>query len=166
MVRATDSGRSRANLRATSTLLLSAQLLALGHLLIVRHTICPEHGEAIHSGSASKAHALVPTHEHATDDQALAMGALPTTIVCPGPTHASVSPCCGSWTWRPARGWRLHRCRGWQPSPRSQPWPCSDSRQRTRLPRRSPSQRQSRTEKVRGRERPCPFVFVATLPVR
>jgi hypothetical protein len=77
MVRATDSGRSRASLRATSTLLLAAQLLTLGHLLIVRHTICPEHGEAIHSGSASEDGALRPTHEHATGDQALVAGAPP-----------------------------------------------------------------------------------------
>jgi hypothetical protein len=41
---------------------LAAQLLALGHLLIVRHTICPEHGEATHSGSPDEAQALRPTH--------------------------------------------------------------------------------------------------------
>ena len=77
MVRATDSGRSRASLRATSTLLLAAQLLALGHLLIVNHTICPEHGEAIHAGLPSKAQALPMTYEHATGDPALVAGAPP-----------------------------------------------------------------------------------------
>ncbi|HJX66743.1 MAG TPA: hypothetical protein VJ860_22650 [Polyangia bacterium] len=78
MVRAMDGGRSRcASLRATSTLLLAAQLLSLGHLLIVRHTICPEHGEAIHSGARSETQALPPTHERATSDPALDVGAAP-----------------------------------------------------------------------------------------
>jgi hypothetical protein len=62
-----DSGNARrASLRATSTLLLAAQLLTLGHLLIVRHTICPEHGEAIHSSARSETQALPPA-EHAHD---------------------------------------------------------------------------------------------------
>jgi hypothetical protein len=56
MFRAMSSGRSpRASLRATSTLLLAAQLLALGHLLVVHHTICPEHGETMHTGLPSQA---------------------------------------------------------------------------------------------------------------
>jgi hypothetical protein len=76
MARATDSGCvRRASMRATTTLLLAAQLLTLGHLLIVRHTICPEHGEAIHSGSPSETPALRPTHEGATGDPALGSGA-------------------------------------------------------------------------------------------
>jgi hypothetical protein len=62
---------------ATSTLLLAAQLLTLGHLLIVRHTICPEHGEAIHSGSPSEARALHRTHEGGVADPALGGGAPP-----------------------------------------------------------------------------------------
>ena len=78
MARAIDSGRARrASLRATSTLLLAAQLLTLGHLLIVRHTICPEHGEAIHSGSPSETQALRPSHEGATNAPALDGGAAP-----------------------------------------------------------------------------------------
>jgi hypothetical protein len=78
MVRAMDSGRSRcASLRAISTLLLAAQLLTLGHLLIVRHTICPEHGEAIHSASPSETQALRPSHEGATNAPALDVGATP-----------------------------------------------------------------------------------------
>jgi hypothetical protein len=78
MLRAMDSGRSRcASLRATSTLLLAAQLLTLGHLLIVRHTICPEHGEAIHSGSPSETQALGPSHEGSTNAPALDGGAAP-----------------------------------------------------------------------------------------
>jgi hypothetical protein len=72
MIRATDSGRSpRASLRATSTLLLAAQLLALGHLLIVHHTICPEHGETIHSGLPSQAQALPAPPQRATSDAGL-----------------------------------------------------------------------------------------------
>ena len=73
-----DSGNARrASLRATSTLLLAAQLLTLGHLLIVRHTICPEHGEAIHSSARSETQALPPTHQDATSDpSALAAVAL------------------------------------------------------------------------------------------
>jgi hypothetical protein len=73
-----DSGRSRcASLRATSTVLLAAQLLTLGHLLIVRHTICPEHGEAIHSASPGETQALRPSHEGATNAPALDVGATP-----------------------------------------------------------------------------------------
>ncbi len=76
MARATDTGRvRRASMRATSALLLSAQLLTLGHLLIVRHTICPEHGEAIHSGVPSEA--SPPRPIRTTSDSALDSGALP-----------------------------------------------------------------------------------------
>ena len=75
MVRAMDSGRvQRSGMRATSTLLLAAQLFALGHLLIVQHAICPEHGETIHSGPPSDALAL-PIHEGAAADPALGSGA-------------------------------------------------------------------------------------------
>ena len=78
MLRAMDSGCSRcASLRATSTLLLAAQLLTLGHLLIVRHTICPEHGEAIHSGSPNETQALPLTNEGATSDPSSGSGAPP-----------------------------------------------------------------------------------------
>jgi hypothetical protein len=59
---------------ATSTLLLAAQLFTLGHLLIVRHTICREHGETIHSGSPSETPALPPGRESATGDRALGSG--------------------------------------------------------------------------------------------
>jgi hypothetical protein len=73
-----DSGLARhASMRATSILLLSAQLLTLGHLLIVRHTVCPEHGEALHSSAHSETQALPPTHEDATSDAALDSGAAP-----------------------------------------------------------------------------------------
>jgi hypothetical protein len=64
-------------MRAISTLLLAAQLATLGHLLIVRHTICPEHGEAIHSNSPSEAQAMPPTHEGTAADPALGGGAPP-----------------------------------------------------------------------------------------
>ncbi len=78
MARAMDSGNARrASLRATSTLLLAAQLLTLGHLLIVRHTICPEHGEAIHSSARSETQALPPTHQDATSDPSAGSGAPP-----------------------------------------------------------------------------------------
>jgi hypothetical protein len=76
MARATGNGRMRhASMRATSTLLLAAQLLALGHLLVVRHTICPEHGEAIHSESPSDAQTLGSSHEGAAADSTLGAGA-------------------------------------------------------------------------------------------
>jgi hypothetical protein len=68
-------------MHATSTLLLAAQLFTLGHLLIVRHTICREHGEAVHSGSPGETPALRPGHEGATGDRALGGGA-------PAPEHA------------------------------------------------------------------------------
>jgi len=72
MARATDSGRvRRANMRATSTLLLAAQLLTLGHLAIVQHTICAEHGEVIHSGSPHEARALPAPDEGAASGPAL-----------------------------------------------------------------------------------------------
>jgi hypothetical protein len=64
-------------MRATSTLLLAAQFLTLGHLLIVRHTICPEHGEAIHSNALNQAPAMRPTHEGAAANPALGGGAPP-----------------------------------------------------------------------------------------
>jgi hypothetical protein len=73
---ATDSGHARrARWRATSTLLLAAQLLTLGHLLAVRHAICPEHGEAIHSESSHEAQAMPATHEDATAHPTLGRGA-------------------------------------------------------------------------------------------
>ena len=71
----------RASMRATSTLLLGAQLVALGHLLVVRHTICPEHGEAIHSESPGEAQTLDSSHESTTAEPALG----PTT---PSAEHA------------------------------------------------------------------------------
>jgi hypothetical protein len=37
-------------MRATCYLLLTAQFLILGHLLVVRHSFCSEHGEAVHPG--------------------------------------------------------------------------------------------------------------------
>jgi len=61
-------------MRATSTLLLAAQLVALGHLLVVRHTICPEHGEAIHSESPGDAQTLGSSHEGAAADSTLGAG--------------------------------------------------------------------------------------------
>jgi hypothetical protein len=86
-----DSGRSRrASLRATSTLLLAAQLLTLGHLLIVRHTICPEHGEAMHSGAPSETQALAPTREGATSDPSAGSGVPPAQHAhdhCPAQAH-------------------------------------------------------------------------------
>ena len=76
MTRATGSGQvRRASMRATSTLLLAAQVLSLSHLLVVRHTICPEHGEAIHSESPSDAQALGSSHEGAAADPTLGAGA-------------------------------------------------------------------------------------------
>ena len=63
-------------MRATSTLLLAAQLATLGHLLIVRHTICPEHGEAIHAASPS-AQALRASPEGLVSGPALGGGATP-----------------------------------------------------------------------------------------
>jgi hypothetical protein len=107
-------------MRATSTLLLAAQLLALGHLLIVRHTICPEHGEAIHSespqrnsdtgfdppGRGSRSHGLAvgaPTAEHA-HDHCLALAntrerfaLLPAPDLMPGPLLVA----------QPCRRWQL-----------------------------------------------------------
>jgi len=78
MARVVDSRPvRRARMRATSTLLLAAQLLTLGHLLVVRHTICPEHGEAIHSASSSQVQAMRPGHQSAAADPALDSGATP-----------------------------------------------------------------------------------------
>ncbi len=73
-----DSERvRRASLRAISTLLLLAQFATLGHLLIVRHTICPEHGEALHAGAYGQAQGLPATHAGATNDPALDKGTAP-----------------------------------------------------------------------------------------
>ena len=73
-----DSRRTRrASMRAISTLLLAAQLATLGHLLIVRHTICPEHGEMIHSGLPSQAQTIRPPHQGSAADPALGGGAPP-----------------------------------------------------------------------------------------
>jgi hypothetical protein len=62
-------------MHATSALLLAAQLFTLGHLLIERHTICHEHGEAVHSESPSETPALRLIHEGATGGPALGSGA-------------------------------------------------------------------------------------------
>jgi hypothetical protein len=35
---------------AISVLLLAAQILSIGHLLLVSHVTCPEHGDIIHAG--------------------------------------------------------------------------------------------------------------------
>jgi hypothetical protein len=40
----------RPGMGAASLLLLAAQILSLGHLLIVRHATCPEHGDVMHAG--------------------------------------------------------------------------------------------------------------------
>jgi hypothetical protein len=46
-----ESKRSRrAGMGAASYFLLAAQILSLGHLLLVRHATCPEHGDVVHSG--------------------------------------------------------------------------------------------------------------------
>lgn len=44
-----SGGAKRPAMHATSLLLLAAQLLSLGHLLIVAHVTCPEHGDVIHT---------------------------------------------------------------------------------------------------------------------
>jgi hypothetical protein len=78
MAQATHSGPAqRASMRATSTLLLAAQLATLGHLLIVRHTICPEHGETIHSGVPGGTLAPRLTNEGTPADPVLGAGAPP-----------------------------------------------------------------------------------------
>jgi hypothetical protein len=41
--------RSRSHgLRLVSQILLAMQILSLGHLLLVRHVTCPEHGDIVH----------------------------------------------------------------------------------------------------------------------
>jgi hypothetical protein len=51
MPSAGDGNRMRrSGMGATSYLLLAAQILSLGHLLLVRHRTCSEHGDVIHSG--------------------------------------------------------------------------------------------------------------------
>jgi hypothetical protein len=39
----------RPGMGAASLLLLAAQILSLGHLLVVRHATCPEHGDVMHA---------------------------------------------------------------------------------------------------------------------
>ena len=76
MAQAIDSEDARrASMRATSVILLAVHLLTLGHLLFVRHAICPEHGEAIHSDPPSEDRATPPSHEGAGAGAALASGA-------------------------------------------------------------------------------------------
>jgi hypothetical protein len=50
MPSADNSGRAqRPGMRATSYLLLAAQLLSLVHVFVVRHIMCPEDGDVIHT---------------------------------------------------------------------------------------------------------------------
>lgn len=50
MPSADNSGRAqRPGMRATSYLVLAAQLLSLVHMLVVRHSMCPEDGDVIHT---------------------------------------------------------------------------------------------------------------------
>lgn len=51
-----SSGRAgRPAMHATSLLLLAAQLLSFGHLLVVRHVTCAEHGDIVDSGHPHEA---------------------------------------------------------------------------------------------------------------
>ena len=57
-----ESKRSRrAGMGAASYFLLAAQILSLGHLLLVSHATCPEHGDVVHSGPVSYTHLTLPT---------------------------------------------------------------------------------------------------------
>jgi hypothetical protein len=51
-----NSGRvGLLGVHAFSVLLLAAQLVSVGHLLLVSHVTCPEHGDLIHAGQGHEA---------------------------------------------------------------------------------------------------------------
>jgi hypothetical protein len=51
-----NSGRvGLLGMHAVSVLLLAAQLASVGHLLLVSHVTCPEHGDIIHAGQGHEA---------------------------------------------------------------------------------------------------------------
>jgi hypothetical protein len=55
MPRAGNNKRMRRLGRITSYFLLAAQMLSIGHLVLVRHSTCAEHGDVIH-GPAGEPH--------------------------------------------------------------------------------------------------------------
>jgi hypothetical protein len=51
-----NSGRvRRPGMNVISFLLLTVQLMSMGHQLLVRHVTCPEHGDVIHGGQVHEA---------------------------------------------------------------------------------------------------------------
>ncbi len=54
-------------MHATGLLLLAAQILSLGHLMVVRHVTCPEHGDIIHAGQPHEASHALPSDDDAED---------------------------------------------------------------------------------------------------
>jgi hypothetical protein len=52
-------------MHVTSLFLLAAQFLSLGHLLLVRHITCPQHGDIIH---ASRRHEALPARLAVDED--------------------------------------------------------------------------------------------------
>jgi len=62
-----SSGRAhRPAMHAASLLLLAAQILSLGHLLVARHVTCAEHGDIIDSGQADELLHGQPVAQHAS----------------------------------------------------------------------------------------------------
>ena len=66
MPRTGNSGRvRRPGMHVTSLFLLAVQLLSLGHLLLVRHVTCPEHGDILH---ASRPYEALPARLAVDED--------------------------------------------------------------------------------------------------
>jgi hypothetical protein len=66
----------RPGMRATSYLVLAAQLLSLVHMLVVRHSMCPEDGDVIHTAESIETLSARPSNEASSSDSPSA-GAAP-----------------------------------------------------------------------------------------
>ena len=54
--RGSSAGR-RAHAASIALLLVAVQSAGMGHLLLARHVVCPEHGELVHADAAGAVHA-------------------------------------------------------------------------------------------------------------
>jgi hypothetical protein len=62
---------------AASYLLLAAQILSLGHLLLVRHATCPEHGDVTHFGQPNEAPPAQPVADEGCSSRGSTLTAAP-----------------------------------------------------------------------------------------
>jgi hypothetical protein len=66
----TRSSAKRWLIGGVAGLSLVTQLAALGHLVLVRHSTCPEHGELVHGDHATGSHVASAGGQHAASPRA------------------------------------------------------------------------------------------------